>query len=81
MPLNVRHIATNFAVITFFALGFVCWVSGLSPFTCCKRAGGGAAIAFIAAVIAVKVINAIIINALIDFNINKQKEDTSDNTN
>lgn len=81
MPLNVRHIAANFAVITFFVLGFVCWISGLSPFTCCKRAGGGAAIAFVAAVIAAKAINAIIINALINSKINKQKEDAGDNTN
>ena len=79
MPLNVRYTAINLAVITFFVLGFICWLNGLSAFTCCKRAIGGATIAFIATTLAVKAINSIILNALLDFQIKKQKEDADDN--
>ncbi len=74
MPLNVRPIAVSIAVICFFALSLIGWVSGLSPFTCCKRALTGAAIAYIAAALAVKAINAILMNAMITKQMNRQKE-------
>ena len=63
MPLNVRSIAVSFAVICFFGLSIIGWVSGLAPFTCCKKAS-----------LAVKAINAILINAIITKHIKKQKE-------
>lgn len=83
MPFNVRNIAVNIAVIAFFGLSFVCWINGLSPFTTCKRALLGATIAFAAATLAVKILNAIIIDAIIDDKINKtlQEEQTSDDAN
>jgi len=82
MPFNVRNIAMNIAVIAFFGLSFVCWINGLSPFTSCKRAFIGAIIAFAAATLAVKILNAIIINAIIDDKINKTiEEQTGDNAN
>ena len=73
MPLNVRPIAVSIAVICFFALSLIGWVSGLSPFTCCKRALTGAAIAYIAAALAVKAINAILMHAMITKQINQRK--------
>ena len=74
MPLNVRSIAVSFAVICFFGLSIIGWVSGLAPFTCCKKALVGALIAYVAASLAVKAINAILINAIITKHIKKQKE-------
>jgi hypothetical protein len=77
MPLHVRPIAVSIAVICFFGISFIGWISGLSPFTCCKRALGGAAIAYIAGTLAVKAINGILINAMITNQMNQQKEKSS----
>jgi hypothetical protein len=74
MLLNIRSIAINVAVICFFGISIIGWVEGLSPFTCCKRALAGATLAYIAAVLVVKAINAILMNAIITNQINQQKE-------
>lgn len=74
MPLNVRPIAVSIAVICFFSIAIIGWTSGLSPFTCCKRALAGAAAAYIAAAWAVKAINAILINAMITNQMKQQEE-------
>lgn len=65
MPLNARYIAVTVGVISYFGMSFISWISGLSPFTCCKRALTGAVVAYIAASLVVKVINAILISAMI----------------
>jgi len=75
MPLNVRSIAVSIAVICFFAIAGIGWISGLSPFTCCKRAMVGAAAAYIAGAWAVKAINAILMNAMITNQMKQQKEE------
>ena len=80
MPLSTRTIAVSVAVICFFGLSFIGWVSKLSPFICCKRAVTGATLAYIAVVYAVKAINAIVINAMITQQMNQQKEKNSDDT-
>ena len=77
MPLNAKPIAVSFAVISFFGISFVAWFSGLTPFTCSKRAIAGAILAYLAAVIAVKAINAILISAMIEYEMKQQKETTS----
>ena len=74
MPFNERSIAISVAVMCFFALSFISWFSGLSPFICCKRALIGAVLAYIAGVWAVKVVNSIVLNAMITNHINKEKE-------
>ncbi len=74
MPLNARPIAVSIAVMCFLAVGFIGWASDLSPFTCCKRAIAGALFAYVAAVLAVKAVNAILISAMIDNQIKQQKE-------
>lgn len=86
MPLHVRSIAVSVAVICFFSLSFISWISGLPPFTCCKRALTGAVIAYMAASLAVKAINTIVTSAMITNQINQgsrkagsqQKDKTSD---
>jgi hypothetical protein len=72
MPLHVRSVAVSIAVICFFILSLVGWVSGLSPFVCCKRALIGAALAYIAGRWAVKAINAILVNAMITNQMDRQ---------
>jgi hypothetical protein len=59
MLLRVRSIAIHIAVICFFALSFVGWISGLSLSICCKRALIGAMVAYVAGGWAVKAINAL----------------------
>jgi len=74
MPLHVRSIAVSIAVICFFGISLIGWISGLSPFVCCKRALIGAVIAYIAGAWAVKAINAILINAMITNQMNQQDD-------
>jgi hypothetical protein len=77
MPLNTRSIAVSVAVICFFTIAIIGWSSGLSPFTCCKRALLGAAAAYIAGLWAVKAINAILMNAIITNQIKRQQEENN----
>jgi hypothetical protein len=77
MPLHARSIAVNVAVACFFALSFVGWASGLSPFVCCKRAMTGAILAYVAVLWAVKAINAVLIRAMISDQISQQNRSTS----
>ncbi len=81
MPLHVRSISVSAAVICFFGIAVIGWISDLSPFTCCKRALTAAIVAYAAAVLAVKAINAILVNAMIKSQMNQQKEKTSDSGN
>jgi len=74
MLLHVRSIAVRIAVICFFGLSLIGWISGLSPFVCCKRALIGAALAYIAGAWAVKAINAILIHAMITKQMSQQED-------
>ena len=78
MILNTKQIAITIAVVIFFILSAIGSFSGLSPFACGKRAIAGAAVAYIMAAVAVKAINAILLNAIIESQINPQKEKPSD---
>ncbi|MHC4616181.1 MAG: hypothetical protein ACYTEQ_00350 [Planctomycetota bacterium] len=75
MPLNIRPIAVAIAVIFFFGISLVGWISGLSPFTCCKRALTGAILAYVAGTLAVRAINAVLISAMITNQMNQKKEE------
>ena len=77
MPLNAKPIAVSFAVIAFFGISFVAWFSGLTPFMCSKRAITGALLAYLAAALAIKAINAILISAMVENEMQQQKETTS----
>lgn len=65
MPINVRKVAVNIAVISFFSLSIITLLSGLSPFTCCKRAVIGAVFVYVATNLAARLINMILIDAMI----------------
>ena len=71
MLLPIRPIAVSAAVVGFFAIGMVGSVVGLSPYTCCKRAVLGAAIAYVVIGAAVRAINAILTQAIIADQIHK----------
>jgi hypothetical protein len=66
MPLHVRSIAVSISVLSFFGLSLIGWLSGLSPYVCCKRAIAGALIAYIAGSVAVRAVNAVLIDAMIE---------------
>ncbi len=73
MPLNVRSGAISFAVLVFFIIAVTGWFGGLMPLTCCKRAVAGAVIAYFIGAYAVKIINAVLINAMIESQVEKSK--------
>lgn len=65
MPINVRRASVNISVICFFSLSIVTLLSGLSPFICCKRAIIGSVVVYIAANIGIRLINMILIDAMV----------------
>jgi len=65
MLFRVRTIGVSGAVVFFFGISLIGWASGLSPFACCKRALIGAVLAYIATVLAVRAISAILISSMI----------------
>ena len=79
MPLEVRPIALSVAVICFFVVVIIGSVSGLCPFTCCKRGLAGAVVAYIGTACSVKAINAILINAMAKKQMNELRENLGDN--
>lgn len=74
MLLNVRSIAVSIAVVFFFGLSIIGLISGLSTFVCCKRAVAGAVLAYIGASLAVRAINTILFNAMINNQVNRRKD-------
>ncbi len=78
MPLHIRSIAVSIAVTCFFGMSLIGWISGLSPFTCCKRALVGGVLAYIAGTWVVKAVNAILISAMVTNEVNQQEENNSD---
>jgi len=73
MPLNVRSSAISISVISFFFLSIICWISGLSPFICCKRAMIGAALVYIVVIFIVRVINKILLDVIINKQVEKER--------
>lgn len=74
MPLHVRSIAVSTSVIFFFGLSVVGWLSGLTPYVCCKRAVIGSLLVYVISSIAVKIINIILIDAIVINQINKHED-------
>lgn len=78
MPLHIKSVAVSIAVTCFFGVSLIGWISGLSPFTCCKRALVGAVLAYIAGAWAVRGVNAILLSAIVTDQMNEQEEKDSD---
>ncbi len=78
MPLHIKSVAISIAVTCFFGVSLIAWISGHSPFTCCKRALLAGVLAYIAGIWAVKAVNAILISAMVTEEMNQPEEDDSD---
>jgi hypothetical protein len=71
--LHVQSIAVSGAVVCFFAIGIIGSISGLAPGACCKRALLGAIVAYVATRVASRAINAILVQAIIDHQMKKER--------
>ncbi len=71
MPLNHRTTALTVAVFAFFTTSIVAAFYRNSPFTCCKRALIAMLAAYLFTTIVVRVINAILVDAIISKQVNK----------
>jgi predicted cation transporter len=71
--LHVRSNAVTCAVTCFFGIGIVGAVNGLSPMACCKRALLGAVATYLVTGIVIRAINAILIQAIVDYQIKKER--------
>ena len=79
MPLQHRHIAIKTSVIFFFMFCLLGLASRLSPYTCCKRALAAAIITYLLAAIVVKIINTVIIEAMISKHLDKHINERNSN--
>ena len=79
MLLNVRSIAITLAVISFFCLSSISALSGLSAYICCRRAIAGSLLVYISCCIAVKLINMILIDAMITDKLSQENKRTASN--
>ncbi len=70
--LHVRSIAVSTAVICFFGVGLIGSLSGLAPWACCERAMIAAVAIYWLAGMAVRAVNAILIQAIVDRQISKE---------
>lgn len=80
MLLPNRTIAGTIAVICFFVLGFMGMLSGHSSETCAWRAGLGAVVAYLIAMVALKLINLILADAVVTHWMEQQEEKERDHT-
>ncbi len=79
MIINTKTCSIQIAVAAFFGVACMGAVSGLSPWTCSKRALISAFIIYGMSGCALRVINWIILNALVRSQMNKQKDSTRGN--
>lgn len=75
MLFHVRSISVSLAVLFFFIIAVIGWMAGLTPFICCKRAILGAVAAYIVTTVAVRIINRVLIDAMVQARINQQNGD------
>lgn len=72
MPFSVRQIATTAAILVFFITAAIGTFYECSPFTVCKRALLTMLIAYVAVTFIVKIINVIVLDAMITKQVNKR---------
>jgi len=74
MIINSKTCSVQLAVIAFFVMACVGSLWGLSPLTCCKRALISALIIYGLCLCVVKILNKIILSALVRSQMSKQEE-------
>jgi hypothetical protein len=72
MLVQVRPIAISIGVAFFFGIAIVSSVSGIAPYTCCKRALVGAFVGYMVANVALRIANAVLLRAIIENEVNKR---------
>ena len=65
MTSNARSFAISTAVMAFFVVGFIAWFSGISNFTCCKRALTAAFFTYVAATLAIRILKIILTSQIL----------------
>jgi hypothetical protein len=71
MPLNPRTIALTVSILAFFTTSIVSAFCRNCPFTCCKRAVIAMLAAYVFTTIVVKVINVVLVDAIISKQVNR----------
>ncbi len=79
MPLQTRPAAIKMSVLAFFLVAIIGQCYGVSSFYCCKRAMLAAIVAYIVTTLFIKAVNFILLNAMIDKEVDKQREFSNDN--
>jgi len=79
MPLQTRPTSIKISVLTFFLVAIIGQCYGTSPFYCCKRALIASVIAYVVTTLFIKAINFVLLNAMIDKEVDKQRKFSSDN--
>jgi hypothetical protein len=79
MIINSKNCSMQMAVATFFGVACMGGLSGMFPWTCSKRALISAFIVYGMCRCAIKVINKIILSALVRSQMNKQEDSASGN--
>ncbi len=77
MIINSKTCSMQMAIVAFFGVACIGGLCQLSPLTCSKRAFTCAVIIYVLCRCAVKVINRIILNALVKSQLNRQEEPVS----
>jgi len=72
MVLDVRANAIKIAVLSFFALSIIGICCGLTPYTVCVRAIICAFVVYVVSAITIKVINVVLLDAIISKFLNRQ---------
>ncbi|MFA5552976.1 MAG: hypothetical protein WCZ89_08295 [Phycisphaerae bacterium] len=72
MPFSVRPIAVTASIVVFFAIAAIGAYQGHCQFTICKRAFTAVLITYFAASVLVRILNAIVVDAMITRQVNKR---------
>ena len=71
MLLDPRLTGIKISIIFFFLIGLLGWLKGISAYTCCKRSLMGAVVVYLISMLAIKIINTILIDAMYKSGIKK----------
>ena len=77
MPFHVKSISMSLAVLCFFVIAVIGWLAGLTPFTCCKRAVLGAVVVYVISSMVVRIVNRILIDAMLKAQMKQQNGDVA----
>ncbi len=81
MIFDMSKIAVKSAIISYFCIAFLGILSGMEPFTCCKRALIASLCVYAATMVIAKAINALLISAIVNREAKKQEDIARDDSN